>query len=128
VTQNRAITHTGVQTGMNLWQRWVMAAVLSMAALFCLTTAWGRQMLGANVETSKVWLGQVGDMLKNVPLLGWLANIVFAALSGVSEILEATFRALGSLAARGLAVDVALFAAACFFLAARRQRSQLPGI
>jgi hypothetical protein len=127
-TTSQTILQTGVQTGIRLWQRMMMAVILSTMALFCLTTSWGRQMLGANVETSRVWLGQLGDMLSRVPLLGWLASFVFAALSDMGEILETTFRELGSLATRGLAIDVALFAAACFFLAARRQRSQLSEI
>jgi hypothetical protein len=127
-TATRTTTQTTTQTGARLWQRWIMAAVLSTLAIFCMTTSWGRQMLGANLETSKVWLGQIEEMLTRIPVLGWLANVIFSALSSVGEILEATFRELGGLAARGLAVDVALFAAACFFVAARRQRSQLRGI
>lgn len=119
---------SALQTGARLWQRMIMAAIVSAIAFFCMATSWGRQMLGANLETMRVWIGQVGDMLNRVPLMGQLANNVFAALSGVSEALETSFRELGALAGRGLAIDVALFAAACFFLAAQRQRSSIRGI
>jgi hypothetical protein len=78
-------------------------------------------MLGVNVTAALDWLGQVGDMIRRVPLLGWIIGLVLSILARTGGLVEETYRTLGATAVHGLIVDIVLGALACYFMA-RRQR------
>ena len=95
---------------------------------YFLSTPWGQEMLGKNVVVARAWLAEVGAAISRVPLLGRVTALLFAALSQMGDLLGDTYRTLGDMAVRGLAMDVALCVAAYYFLVTRRQRGQLRGI
>lgn len=107
------------------WERLTLAGALSAVLTVFLMTEWGRQMLGVNAESVLVWLDQIGEALKRVPLLGTLFAVMVSALSQVGHLLQDTYSALGGMAARGLALDLALCAGVYYLFALRRQRGQM---
>jgi hypothetical protein len=116
------------QTGVRAWERLTLAGLLSTVMTVFLMTTWGGQALVANLSGVLSWLGQVGETLRRVPLLGALFAVMFSALSQVGDLLSDTYRSLGGLAARGLALDVALCAGIYYLFVLRRQRVQMRGI
>ncbi|MCW3097334.1 MAG: hypothetical protein JWL77_2952, partial [Chthonomonadaceae bacterium] len=126
VTQN-----VSVQTGSNMLttvQRLTAASVLTAVMAFLMTTSWGRNALSSDLDALQAWMQQMGDALNRVPLFGRLTAYLFAAMTQMSDSVSETYRTLGATAAKGLTIDIALCACACFFLAVRRQRSQRIGI
>ncbi|HZO87163.1 MAG TPA: zf-HC2 domain-containing protein [Chthonomonadaceae bacterium] len=115
-------------TSTRLLERLTLASLLSALIAFFLMSGWGRQMFGANVDGVASWLAQIGDVLRRIPLLGALFAAILLGLSQVAEMIRETYRSLGATAANGLALDVALCAAAYYFLALRRQRGQRLGV
>ncbi|HZP85060.1 MAG TPA: hypothetical protein VFB21_25710 [Chthonomonadaceae bacterium] len=107
------------------WERLTLAGALSAVLTVFLMTEWGRQMLGVNAESVLVWLDQIGDALRRVPLLGALFAVMVSALSQVGHLLQDTYNTLGGLAARGLALDLALCAGVYYLFVLRRQRGQM---
>ncbi len=130
VTQNIA-QNTTVQTQGSILttvQRLTAASVLTAVMAFLMTTKWGRNALGSDLDALQAWMQQMGDTLNRVPLFGRLTAYLFAAMTQMSDSVSATYRTLGATAAKGLTLDIALCACAYFFLAVRRQRSQRIGI
>jgi hypothetical protein len=120
-----------VQTGTSMlstFQRLTAASVLTAVMAFLMTTAWGRNALSSDLEALQAWIQQMGDALHRVPLFGRLTTYLFAAMTQMSSSVSETYRTLGATAAKGLTIDIALCACACFFLAVRKQRSQRIGI
>ncbi len=126
VTQNVVIQAS--RTTLSTLQRLTAASVLTAVMAFMLTTAWGRNALGSDLDAVHGWMQQIGDALSKVPLFGRMTAYLFAAMNQMSDSVSETYRTLGANAAKGLTLDIALCACACFFLAARRQRGQRLGI
>lgn len=116
------------QTRANGLERITMAAILVAFVAFCLSSTWGRQMLGVNLESAGAWLMQVRAAVERVPLLGSMAGFIFAALTQVGSLIVETYRNLGTMAAKGLVVDIGLIAVAYYVFFARRQRQRMHGI
>jgi hypothetical protein len=125
-TQTRQETWT--YTGTSALQRLTVAGVLTAILAFFLSTSLGRQSVGVNLETARLWLTQISDTLERVPLLGRMVAFIFAALTQVGSLLDSTYRDLGGMAVRGLTLDIALCVVAYYFLVTRRQRGQMRGI
>lgn len=130
VTQN-ATHNVQVQSQGSIFttfQRLTVASVLTAVMAFLMTTAWGRNALSSDMDALQTWMQQMGDALNRVPLFGRLTAYLFAAMTQMSDSVSETYRTLGATAAKGLTIDIALCACACFFLAARKQRSRQIGI
>jgi len=121
-------SHSNSQVGAQLWQRCTVGALLSAILAFFLNNAWGRQMLSVNVGTATSWLDQIGESMSRLPVLGGIAGLVFSALAQASGLLSETYHSLGSLAVRGLALDIAMGALAYYYVLTRRQRERRLGI
>jgi predicted anti-sigma-YlaC factor YlaD len=123
-TGQQSITQTGMTTQLTtkaaFWQRLLLSVALSGLFVYLLASNWGRQMLGVNLETARIWLSQISDHLGPVPALGPLVGGIGAALLSLNEALSYTFAAVGSMAAQTLALEVALGVAACLLVSARR--------
>jgi hypothetical protein len=131
LTTQNVSKSVGVQTQgsiLSTFQRLTAASVLTAVMAFLMTTAWGRNALSSDVDALRAWMNQMGDALNRVPLFGRLTAYMFAAMTQMSDSVSETYRTLGATAAKGLTIDIALCACACFFLAVRRQRSQRIGI
>jgi len=115
--EQQAITHTGVR----LWERLTLAGMFSAFLAFVLSTEWGRELLGVNLDTASAWLGQIGDTLRRVPVLSGIVALMLSALAHAGDVISDTYKNLGVMAARGLVLDVALCAGIAYLLA-RRQR------
>jgi len=113
-----------LRAGTHLWERLTLAGLLSVGMTLFLMTQWGGQMMGANLNLVLAWLGQVGETLRRVPLLGALFAVMLSALAQVGDLLGDTYRTMGGLAAHGLALDIAL-CAGVYYLFLRRQRGQM---
>jgi predicted anti-sigma-YlaC factor YlaD len=116
------------QTGVQVWQRLTIGAMLSGMLAFFLNSAWGRQMLGVNLANATAWLEQIGESMSRMPVMGGIVGLVFSALAQTSGLLSETYHSLGSLAARGLALDIAMAALAYYYVLNRRQREQRLGV
>ena len=116
------------QTRSQLLQRMSAGTVFSGLMAYFLSTAWGRQMLGAmgtNVNIVSTWLGQTADVLRSVPIVTWIFGLIFSALAQVDAMLSHTYHAMGTMAAVGLGMDVAVCAFAYMYLNARRRSAQM---
>jgi hypothetical protein len=122
--QSHAITQTGAQ----VWQRLTLGAMLSGMLAFFLNCAWGRQMLGVNIATATGWLEQIGESMSRLPVLGGIAGLIVSALVQAGDLLSETYHSLGSLAVRGLALDIAMGVLAYYYVLNRRQREQRLGV
>ncbi len=117
-----------LRTGVRLWERLTLAGLLSTVMTFFLMTQWGGQVLGANLSGLRAWFNEIGETLHRVPVQGALFAVMFSALSQVGDLLSETYRSLGGMAARGLALDIALCAGIYYLFVLRRQRGQMRGI
>ena len=116
------------QTRSQLMQRVSAGSVLSGLLAYFLSTAWGRQMLGAmgaNVNIVSAWLGQTADVLRSVPVVTWIFGLIFSALAQANAMLSHTYHAMGTMAAVGLGMDVAVCAFAYMYLNNRRRSIQI---
>ena len=114
-------THYGVvRIGQQLLQRLIATAVGLALIAFFLSLNWGRQMLGANLEMAGEWLGQIGDTLKQVPVLGQIVASIVSALSQMSSSISEAYHSVGALAAQGIALNVGLGAAYYFWVRKNR--------
>ena len=118
--EQQAVTHIGIQ----LWERLTITGIFAAMISFLLSTKWGQNMLGSNLEVASSWTEQVCNELRRIPILTWVVTGVFSVLSQAGNLLQQTYRNLGPIAARGLMIDVALVAAAYYYLVVRRQRGQ----
>jgi hypothetical protein len=119
--------NVGVQMQGGLFttfQRLTAASVLTAVMAFLMTTKWGRNALSSDVDALQAWIQQMSDALARVPVFGRLTAYLFGAMTQMSDSVSETYRTLGATAAKGLTIDIALCACACFFLAARKQRIQ----
>jgi hypothetical protein len=126
VTQTLSRSMTG-ETRLTALQRLLVSVGLSGLFVYLLASGWGRQMLGVNVETARMWLTQVGDHLGRVPVLGALIVSLSAALASVNDAISHTFATLGGMAAQTLAIELSLGIAAVMLVSARRRHS-IPGL
>ncbi len=133
-TEQKTLTQTAQQTlsttqtqqsRSQLVQRMSAGSALSGILAYFLSTAWGRQMLGANVTTASAWLGQAADVLRSVPVVTWIFGLIFSALAQVNTMLNSTYHAMGTAAAVGFGMDVAICAFAYMYLSARRRNAQM---
>ncbi|HLV81456.1 MAG TPA: hypothetical protein VKT32_14310 [Chthonomonadaceae bacterium] len=113
---------------LRLWERLTLTGVFSALMAFLLSTAWGREMLGSSLESIQAWFAQIGEVLRRVPVLSWLAAAVFAALAQASELLEETYRSLGGTETLHLGMEVAILATIGCFLVARKRYGRMRGI
>lgn len=118
ITTARQLTHVEHGLGQRLTAGSITAAIMA----FFVSSAWGREMLGENITAVRAWLDQVGATLGRIPILGQLALLVFTALAQVGDLLGDTYRTVGDMAVRGLAMDIGVCMAAYYFLVVRRQR------
>lgn len=109
-------------------RRLTMGAVLSAALAWFLSSAWSRQMLGANATVTATWLDQAVDLLARIPLLGWLVGIAASALAESSGIIATAYSTLAAIAVRGILVDAAVITVAYAYVLRRRQNEQRFGI
>jgi predicted anti-sigma-YlaC factor YlaD len=118
----------GAQTEAQLWQRLSAGALLAGVLSFFLNSAWGRQMLGVNLANATAWMEQIAESVSRIPILGWLAGLIFSALAQASGLLSETYHNLGTLAVRGLILDIAMGVLAYYYVLTRRQREQRLGV
>lgn len=111
-------------TQLTLWQRLSAASVLSAMLAFFLSTSWGRQMLGVNLQTAVQWIEQIGETLQRVPGLAWVATLVGVTLAQMSDALKETYQAMGANAVYALAIEAGCGVALVTLMAARRNRAQ----
>jgi hypothetical protein len=121
-------TYAATQTSAQLWQRLSAGALLTGVMSFFLSSAWGRQMLGVNLANATAWLEQIAESISRVPVLGWMAGLIFSALAQASGMLSETYHTLGALVVRGLVLDIAMGVLAYYYLLTRRQREQRLGV
>ena len=114
-------------TEIAMWERFTLAGILSAMLAVFLSTEWGRNMIGANLQAASAWLEQVKMALERVPVLGTFVAYIAAALSQVIGLVQETYNTLGYKAAIGVALDASLCGAAYYFLMARHRRSQNSG-
>jgi hypothetical protein len=113
------------QTLGALWQRLTGVGLMIGVISFFLLSDWGRQIVGVNTETASALLGQAGDAMRGVPLIGAIVELVAAALAHVAGTLQETYRTMGATTTLGLALDLGILAVGYYFLVARRQRHQI---
>ncbi len=118
---------TIVQERTHFWERLTAGGILSGILAYFLSTAWGRQMLGANVATASVWLEQMNVLLQKVPVLAWIIGLVVSTLSQANGMLSETYQSLGAMAVRGLVFDIAICAVAYYYMMTRQQRERTRG-
>ena len=131
LTNQNVSNNVSVQTQgsiLTTFQRLTAASVLTAVMAFLMTTGWGRNALSTDMDAMRAWMDQMSAALNRVPLFGRLTAYLFAAMTQMSDSVTETYRTLGATAAKGLTIDIALCACACFFLAVRRQRSRRIGI
>ncbi len=116
---------TGVSTQSELLTRITAGSVCSSALAYLLSTTWMRQMLNVNVTTTGAWFGQCADVLRGVPLLTWVAGLIFSAFAQMNAMLGETVHVMSTAIMMGLALDVVICVAAYSFLTARRREAQL---
>lgn len=127
MTQANTVQTNTAQSRSTLFttfQRLTAASVLTAIMAFLMTTKWGRNALSSDLNALQAWMQQMGDALNRVPFFGRLTAYLFAAMTQMNDSVSETYRTLGATAAKGLTIDIALCACACFFLAVRRQRSR----
>ncbi len=105
-----------------LIQRLTAGSILAAIMAFFVSSTWGSEMLGENISTVRTWLDSVGTTLSRIPILGRVMLLVFTALAQVGDLLGDTYRTVGNMAVRGLAMDIGVCIATYYFLVARRQR------
>ncbi len=116
---------TGVSTQSELLGRMTAGGACSSALAYLLSTTWIRQMLSVNVTTAGAWFGQCADVLRGVPLLTWVAGLIFSAFAQMNAMLGETVHVMSTAIMMGLALDVVICVAAYSFLTARRREAQL---
>jgi hypothetical protein len=109
------------ETRQTFWQRVIGSVALSGLFITLLASDWGRQMLGVDLETARLWLSQVGEHLEQVPVLGALIVSLSAALASMDDALSHSFTALGSMAGQTLAIELSIGLAAWLVLSSRRR-------
>jgi hypothetical protein len=110
-----------------LMPRLLLVGALTAAFLLLAVSEWGRASLSISAETLGSWLGQVAHIARHLPVLGWIVEAACNALNHVSHSIQQAYRSLGTRAAQGLVLDVALFAGA-YVLLSRRNRARQYGI
>jgi len=105
-----------------LMQRLSAGTILTAIMAYFVSTSWGHEMLGQNIAAVRTWLDQVGAVLGRIPVLGRLALLAFTALAQMGDMLGETYRTVGDIAVRGLAMDIGVCIAAYYFLVVRKQR------
>ncbi|HZT41388.1 MAG TPA: hypothetical protein VFA07_04335 [Chthonomonadaceae bacterium] len=113
---------------LRLWERLTLTGIFSALMAFLLSTAWGREMLGSSLESIQAWFGQIGEVLRRVPVVNWLAAAVFAALAQAGDLLEETYRSLGGTETMHLGMEIAILATIGCFLVARKRYGRMRGI
>ena len=114
-------------SNLGLWERLTLGGVLSAMLAVFLSSAWGRNMVGVNLEATTAWLQQMQMAVANVPVLNTLVGFVISALSQVSGLLEETYHTLGARAVIGLALDVSLCALLYYLFVARNGKRSRNG-
>ncbi|MBC7526552.1 MAG: hypothetical protein H7308_03285 [Chthonomonadaceae bacterium] len=104
-------------------QRAVLTGVFAALLVFFLSSAWGKAAMGGNAEAIVAWLSGVGEAARSLPIIGQTMGSAFSSLSQMATTIEESYATLGATAAQGLAIDVALGAAA-FVVYTRRQKSR----
>lgn len=115
----------GVLTQSELLRRMTVGGACSSALAYLLSTTWMRQMLNVNVTTAGAWFGQCADVLRGVPLLTWVAGLIFSAFAQMNVMLGETVHVMSTAIMMGLALDVVICVVAYGFLTARRREAQL---
>ena len=110
------------QIEQSVMRRLTTGSITAAIMASFVSSGWGREMLGENITAIRVWLDQIGAALGRIPLFGRLALLVFTALAQVGDLLGDTYRTVGDMAVRGLAMDIGVCMAAYYFLVVRRQR------
>jgi hypothetical protein len=108
-----------------LWQRLTGIGLMIAVVSFFLLSDWGRQIVGVNTETASSLLGQAGDAMQGVPLIGAIVGLVATALANVAGTLQETYRTMGATTTLGLALDLGILTVGYYFLVARKPRHQI---
>ena len=119
------IQQTQQKQQTELLQRMTAGGVLSSVLAYFLSTVWGRQMLGSNVITAGAWFSQVAEALRSVPILTWMAGLIFSAFAQLNATLGQTYHTMGAAAGIGFALDAIICVMAYGYLTARRRDAQL---
>jgi hypothetical protein len=119
-TTTSTLQLTGLENG--LMRRLTTGSITAAIMAYYVSSSWGREMLGANITAIRAWLDQIGAVFGRIPILGRLALLVFTALAQIGDLLGNTYRTVGDMAVRGLAMDIGVCMAAYYFLVVRRQR------
>ena len=126
-TRRHKIIQTQNKVTAQQVQRVTAAGVVAGMLAFFLSTEWGREALGGNLESAGEWLRQIGDALAEIPGLHLLIASVMAVLGQAGILLHDTFRTAGSAIMQGVAIDVGLLGASYYYLGSRRRRTQMSG-
>ena len=106
----------------SLMQRLTAGTIVAAVMAFFVSSSWGQEMLGQNLTAVRTWLSQMGQALGKIPLFGSLALLIFGALAQMGDLLGSTYRTVGDMAVRGLAMDIGVCVAAYYFLVVRKQK------
>ena len=120
---NSEAQQTRVSRQSELLTRMTAGGACSSALAYLLSLGWMRQLLSLNVTTSSAWFGQCGDILRGVPLLTWVAGLIFSAFAQLNSMLGETYHVMRTAVVMGLALDVVICVAAYSFLTARRREA-----
>ncbi len=121
-TQSSSVLTQSVTSQQSLMQRLMTGSVVAAIMAFFVSSSWGKEMLGQNLTAVRAWLDQMGQALGKIPLFGRLALVVFTALAEMGDLLGSTYRTVGDMAVRGLAMDIGVCIAGYYFLVVRKQR------
>jgi hypothetical protein len=121
-TQVSSTVSQNVTAQQSLMQRLTAGSIVAAVMAFFVSTSWGQAMLGQNLTAVRTWLGQMSHALGKIPLFGSLALLVFGTLAEMADLLGSTYRTVGDMAVRGLAMDIGVCVAAYYFLVVRKQK------
>ncbi|CEK18477.1 hypothetical protein CWRG_02180 [Chthonomonas calidirosea] len=100
----------------------LLAATLFMGVfLLLIASAWGRLVLGANLEIGVQILREFAASMRSVPLLGWLVANVLQSLAASLDTLLHIWQEGGSAELAGVLFDIALLAVLAAFMRYRRR-------
>jgi hypothetical protein len=119
-TTSTSLNLTHIENG--LMRRFATGGITASVMAYFVSSSWGREMLGENITAIRAWLDQIGAALGRIPIFGRLALLLFTALAQIGDLLGDTYRTVGGMAVRGLAMDIGVCMAAYYFLVVRRQR------
>ena len=80
--------------------------VLVAFVLLCVSTPWGRALLGVDMGEATAWLRQLRDSVSSVPLIGGIISFIYSSLSQMTEELHNAFTKMGTSGMVTLALEI----------------------